>query len=319
MRGRAAVVTIDHDPSAGSERWRPPGEDAPVWVAPILAVIGTALVVWVAPRVPLLHDLAAPIVQIGEGQVGAGQVGAGSSASVPVPRDAASMSSSVAGAVSSTTGLAPSAPANAPPTAATPSAIAAAEPLTPREPPSPPIGISSEPPPAEGRTPAATETVPAPVPVTPATARVAPAVTAPAVSVPASVAPVAAAPAPCLPVVAIPFAHDSTKPQLDGADAAVRPLVAWLAEHPGSTLSVEGHADTIGTEDYNIVLSFGRARAVVAWLARFGVGAERTAPRAAGITPPKNQPVGTSTNRLVILQIEGVEVCRATGDAAKSK
>lgn len=314
MRVGKAVVTIDHDPSAGSERWRPPGEDAPAWAAPTLAVIGTALCLWLAPRLALLHEVApvsAPIAGIVEAPT----------VVVPPARDGvvANDGSAQNLAPTAATSTAPSDPAaSAPPSAARvetaipveAAPVAAAAPSA--------VGPASAAASASAEAGAAVAS--APVPAIPAGAA-APAVPA-SVTVEASVAAPAAAtvvPPPCLPVVVIPFAHDSTKPQLDGVEAAVRPLIAWLADHPGSVLSVEGHADTIGTEDYNIVLSFGRARAVVAWLTRFGVGADRTAPRAAGITPPKNLPVGMSTNRLVILQIEGVEVCRVTGGTAKSK
>jgi outer membrane protein OmpA-like peptidoglycan-associated protein len=118
-------------------------------------------------------------------------------------------------------------------------------------------------------------------------------------------------------MVTIPFGHDSTKPLVEGREVAVRPLLDWLAAHPGASVSVEGHADTVGTEDYNIVLSFGRARAVAAWLGRLGVAPSRIAPRAAGTTPAKGASADVSTNRLVVLQIEGVDVCRVPGDATK--
>ena len=281
MSSTAAVVHLDHDPSAGSERFRPPGEDAPNWLAPVLAAIGTVLAVWTSDR--LFGETAGPDAPALESRV-----------ALPVPPP--DPMPSLAPAAAPTTTVAPQAPAVA---TASPSE---AKPASPIEFVSPPPAEPSPAPSPEVTPPPSAMPVAAPVPV-------------PA-PIPAPV--VAAPPAPCLPVVGIAFAHDSTKPIVDGQEAAVRPLKDWLREHPTAVLSVEGHADTIGTEDYNIVLSFGRARATIAWLGRIGLPEGQMAPRAAGTSQPKAQ-TGLASNRLVILQIEGVEVCRDTGGAAKKQ
>lgn len=137
-------------------------------------------------------------------------------------------------------------------------------------------------------------------------------------AVPAGAAEPKAAPAICLPVVSIPFSRNSARPKIDGLERDIAPLRNWLAAHPGAVISVEGHADSSGPERYNIVLSYSRAQAVRAWLARGGAPESQLAVRAAGTLPPTNVPVAAESNRQVILRIEGVETCRNGGAPAKT-
>ena len=113
----------------------------------------------------------------------------------------------------------------------------------------------------------------------------------------------------CLPVVSIPFSRNSASPKIAGLARAIAPLLDWLAAHQGAVMSVEGHADSRGTERHNILLSFSRAQAVKAWLARAGARNSQLAARAAGTLAPRN-PVAAESNRQVILQIEGAAACR---------
>lgn len=324
MRGKSAVVAFDHDPSAGTERLRPPGEDAPVWLAPVLALVGTLAMIWAVarePEPPPAADLPVPSAR-------------SDPASAPATSPTTNMVAPTAPSATTIVSSPPQPASSGPVTASDPAARSTTD--QPVAPEITPAATSDDRPNAPTQIPAISPPIPAatsdlgaprptpptPTPDVPATTTEADTVAvagspAPAV-VPAASQPVVVAPtAPCLPIVTVSFAHDSTKPILEGREAAVRPLVDWIAAHPGAVLSVEGHADTVGTEDYNIVLSFGRARAVAGWLGRLGVPAARIAPRAAGTTPAKGLPADVSTNRLVVLQIEGVDVCRDTGGATK--
>lgn len=122
-----------------------------------------------------------------------------------------------------------------------------------------------------------------------------------------------AAAAPCLPVAAIAFPRDSAKPLLDGAAAQAAPLLQWLKDHPKAVLVAEGHTDTTGAEAYNVVLSFKRAQAALAWLGGLGAPKDRMAARAAGPTAPRNGAAMLADNRQAVLQIEGVDICRDSG------
>jgi outer membrane protein OmpA-like peptidoglycan-associated protein len=119
----------------------------------------------------------------------------------------------------------------------------------------------------------------------------------------------------CLPVVSIPFDRNSARPKIAGLAQGIAPLLDWLAAHQDAVISVEGHADSRGTERHNVLLSYSRAQAVKAWLARGGARESQLAVRAAGTLRPTNPPVAAESNRQVILQIEGVESCRNSGPA----
>jgi outer membrane protein OmpA-like peptidoglycan-associated protein len=92
---------------------------------------------------------------------------------------------------------------------------------------------------------------------------------------------------------------------------AVSEIVVRLA--PERTLSVEGHTDSVGTEDYNLDLSLKRAQAVQAELGTGGVAAEKIRsighgekfPVAPNQTPEgKDDAQGRAQNRRVEVVIE---------------
>jgi peptidoglycan-associated lipoprotein len=49
----------------------------------------------------------------------------------------------------------------------------------------------------------------------------------------------------------------------------------WLKEDPARTLTIEGHTDVAGTEEYNLGLGERRARAAQDYLVRLGIDAAR--------------------------------------------
>ncbi len=115
----------------------------------------------------------------------------------------------------------------------------------------------------------------------------------------------------CLPAVSIAFPNNSAQPLLDGAQAQLEPLLKWLKEHGDATLLVEGHADPRGGEAYNVMLSYSRAQAVIAWLAGLGVEKRRTTPLAAGTALPKDPSLVVADNRMALVQMAGVANCQA--------
>ena len=70
------------------------------------------------------------------------------------------------------------------------------------------------------------------------------------------------------------FAFDSA--QLDAeAQAILRRQAGWIRQFPEVTFRVYGHTDLVGTPQYNHQLGLRRARAVVSFLARNGIGRNR--------------------------------------------
>jgi peptidoglycan-associated lipoprotein len=66
----------------------------------------------------------------------------------------------------------------------------------------------------------------------------------------------------------------------------------WLNAFPSVTITVEGHADERGTDDYNLALSARRAAAVRDYLIASGVSASRIETLAFG----ESRPVATGSN-----------------------
>ncbi|HJT22096.1 MAG TPA: OmpA family protein [Nitrospira sp.] len=63
-------------------------------------------------------------------------------------------------------------------------------------------------------------------------------------------------------------------------ETAMRALnhdAAWLKDHPGAVMKVEGHCDERGTTDYNVVLGDKRAKSARAYLIEVGVSPKQVA------------------------------------------
>jgi outer membrane protein OmpA-like peptidoglycan-associated protein len=126
-----------------------------------------------------------------------------------------------------------------------------------------------------------------------------------------------AAPAPpyCFSAFNVPFAPSSALPIMKGLDQSIEHLRRLMAEHTEAVLLVEGHADSTGTEQHNILLSFSRAKAVADLLGRLGIPTRRMTIRAAGASEAKGKAAGSASDRHTLIRIEGVESCNGAKDA----
>ena len=70
------------------------------------------------------------------------------------------------------------------------------------------------------------------------------------------------------------FDYDSAE-LTDGSRAQLGENVEWLKEWTSTRITVEGHCDSRGTNEYNIALGDERATAVQEYLASLGVAASR--------------------------------------------
>jgi OmpA-OmpF porin, OOP family len=66
------------------------------------------------------------------------------------------------------------------------------------------------------------------------------------------------------------------------ANASITKLAQFLLNHPGRNLSIEGHTDSVGSEQYNLALSERRAESVKRALVEKGVGTERIVTKGLG-------------------------------------
>jgi outer membrane protein OmpA-like peptidoglycan-associated protein len=68
------------------------------------------------------------------------------------------------------------------------------------------------------------------------------------------------------------FDRSNLRPE---ADAILAPVLEMLQRDPSLNVDIEGHADWMGSDEYNIRLSQRRAQAVVDWLVTRGISRER--------------------------------------------
>ena len=128
-------------------------------------------------------------------------------------------------------------------------------------------------------------------------------------------------PPPCFDPVTFMFATGKSVPLIwtDAERALLRAGIArisgWLRKHADAKLLLEGHADSLGNEANNLVLSFARAKSVSSLLVSHGIPAGRMTVRAAGAE-------GAATNidardRRVDVSIEGVNACKSAAGATE--
>jgi len=129
----------------------------------------------------------------------------------------------------------------------------------------------------------------------------------------------ASAPQDCFSAVDIPFALNSARPNTNGLEQSIELLRGWMTKYPHATLLVEGHTDTSGTEQYNVLLSFRRAKAVAALLDRLGIPERRMTIRAAGASGAKDKAASLVNDRRTFLRVEGVEDCNGADGATEKR
>lgn len=89
-----------------------------------------------------------------------------------------------------------------------------------------------------------------------------------------------------------------------GALRNLYPLVIFLRENPTRNVAIEGHADSTGSDSYNLDLSQRRAESVRAFLVQSGVGFEQLSIRGLG----EEYPVASNANEAGRQQNRRVEV-----------
>jgi outer membrane protein OmpA-like peptidoglycan-associated protein len=93
-----------------------------------------------------------------------------------------------------------------------------------------------------------------------------------------------------------------------GAREKLAKISGIVLAHPGLTLQIEGHTDSVGTDEYNQTLSERRAGSVRDFLVQQGVPADGVTARGFGKTQPvasNDTPDGRQRNRRVELVVNG--------------
>lgn len=90
----------------------------------------------------------------------------------------------------------------------------------------------------------------------------------------------------------------------------VEALASWLNAHPKAKVLIEGHADAAGPEEYNLLLSYRRAKTVAALFLDAGVRETQVKTRAYGeLMPMPGFPSESPKNRRVTVGIAETETC----------
>ncbi len=85
--------------------------------------------------------------------------------------------------------------------------------------------------------------------------------------------------------------------------------LALMALRPSVTLTIVGHTDSVGPDDFNLDLSIRRAEAVITWLTERGVEPDRLTAEGRGETEPietNDTPLGRALNRRIQVFIENL-------------
>jgi OOP family OmpA-OmpF porin len=101
------------------------------------------------------------------------------------------------------------------------------------------------------------------------------------------------------------FDFDKTAIKPDGAKILDR-LIVFLKENSDKRVDLEGHTDSVGTEQYNQALSERRAASVKDYLTKRGVDAGRVTTRGFGLTKPiadNKTAEGRARNRRVEIKV----------------
>ncbi len=123
----------------------------------------------------------------------------------------------------------------------------------------------------------------------------------------------------CFGPITISFAHNSARPNRDDVRKSVGPLRQWLLAQSDAIVLIEGHSDTTGTEDYNVLLSYSRAKAIASLLKSEGIPTRQMTIRAAGSSESAGGANGLANDRSALLRIAGVEDCGGVETATKGK
>jgi outer membrane protein OmpA-like peptidoglycan-associated protein len=123
----------------------------------------------------------------------------------------------------------------------------------------------------------------------------------------------------CFSALTIPFLRNSARPNVDDVRKSAGPLRRWLASHGDAIVVIEGHSDTAGTEDYNVLLSYSRAKAIAALLKREGIPSQQMIVRAAGASEATGIIMELASDRNAVLRIAGAENCAGTERAPRTE
>jgi outer membrane protein OmpA-like peptidoglycan-associated protein len=113
----------------------------------------------------------------------------------------------------------------------------------------------------------------------------------------------------CAPLFSVRFKHGGVEPQGRSMKKKIKRLAAWLSAHPTAIIYVDGHADSSGPEEINLVISFQRAAVVAALLKDAGASKGQLVVRAYGESQSLSPSIRSESERRVDLKIDTSMPC----------
>jgi outer membrane protein OmpA-like peptidoglycan-associated protein len=107
-----------------------------------------------------------------------------------------------------------------------------------------------------------------------------------------------------------------------GAREMLAKISGIVLAHPGLNLQIEGHTDSVGSDDFNQQLSERRANSVGNFLSQQGVPASSITARGFGKTQPvatNDSPEGRQRNRRVEIVVNGDAIGNGAASPAASR
>jgi len=108
----------------------------------------------------------------------------------------------------------------------------------------------------------------------------------------------------------ISFPIGSETPRMQHLSPKIRRLQSWLKQHPGKKVIIEGHTDAYGPEEFNLLLSYRRAKAAEGILLEAGIPGNQLLVRALGEEEPvPGLPAKSRKNRVASIRVETPQGC----------
>ncbi len=106
------------------------------------------------------------------------------------------------------------------------------------------------------------------------------------------------------------FPRSGEIPNDQGLSSEILLLTLWVKQHSDTKIFIEGHSDSVGPEEYNLLLSYRRAKAAEKILIDSGIPKNQLITRALGEQQPlHNLPLYSRQNRRVSIRIEDNTNC----------
>jgi len=108
----------------------------------------------------------------------------------------------------------------------------------------------------------------------------------------------------------ISFPIGSETPSMQHLSPKIRRLKHWLWQHPDKKVIIEGHTDSYGPEEFNLLLSYRRAKAAEGILLEAGIPGNQLLVRALGEEEPvPGLPAKSRKNRVASIRVETPQGC----------